>query len=42
MNDELNEALNTSKESSPMNAEMKGVLKTSLLGAIALCGPLAA
>ncbi len=34
MNDELNEALNTSKESGPMNDEMKGVMKTSLFAAI--------
>ena len=34
MNDELNETLNTNKESAPMNEEMKGVLRTSLLGTI--------
>ena len=34
MNDELNEALNTGKESAPMNDEMKGVVKTSLLATI--------
>ena len=34
MNDELKEELNSSKESPPMNDELKGLLKTSLLGAV--------